>query len=71
MLFAPDKNGKSALAEYLEGLTPDQMAVAMLSAQPLSTSIMQGLLKASRNESELTADGYKPVSDLGFVYHKK
>lgn len=50
--------------------SPKEIAEQLISVQPMDCDIFKNLLKVARPEKELLESGYKPVSNLKFVYIK-
>jgi hypothetical protein len=48
-----------------------QMTDSILSVQPMPSDAISNLLKISKTEDELKAEGYEPVSNLGLLWMKK
>lgn len=50
--------------------SPDELALSLLSVQPMPDNTLQGLLEVMENEADLIRDGYEPVSELNLLWVK-
>ena len=50
---------------------PDQIANEIIGVQPMGTNTLDALFENAKTKEELIESGYKPVSDLGFMWIKK
>ena len=51
--------------------SPKDVANQIVNVQPMPNDCINGLRELSKSEQDLTAEGYKPVSDLGLLWTKE
>lgn len=57
--------------EFDRNFLSQKIAEELNSVQPMPSDAIKNLYEASKNEEELKAEGYEPVSEIGLVWVNK